>query len=69
MAMNLMNFALSDVSQGGAGAPSPEPPPSSCAVQDVYNRFNDPARSDKSFSALIREIAASDTLSLRSAGM
>jgi hypothetical protein len=69
MAMNLMNFALSDVSQGGAGAPYPEPPPSSCAVRDVYDRFNDPARSDKSFSALIREIAASDTLVLRSGGL
>jgi hypothetical protein len=69
MAMNLMNFALSDVSQGGAGAPYPEPPPSSCAVQDVYGRFSDPTRSDKSFSALIREIAASDTLVLRTGGM
>jgi len=69
MAMNLMNFALSDVSQGGAGAPSPQPPTSSCAVQNVYDKFHDATISDKSFSALIREIAASNTLSLRSAGM
>jgi hypothetical protein len=65
--MNLTNFALSDVSQGGAGAPYPQPPPSSCAVQDVYSRFS--AGADKSFSSLIREIAASDTLVLRSQGM
>ncbi|HEX6276902.1 MAG TPA: DUF1592 domain-containing protein [Polyangiaceae bacterium] len=69
MAMNLMNFALSDVSQGGAGAPAPATPTSSCAVQDVYKRFNDTTLSDKSFSALIREIAVSETISLRSAGM
>jgi hypothetical protein len=69
MAMNLMNFALSDVSQGGAGAPSPQPPPSSCAVQAVYDNFNNTAISDKSFSALIREIAASNTLTIRSAGL
>jgi hypothetical protein len=66
MAMNLMNFALSDVSQGGAGAPSPQPPPSSCAVKDVVTRFNS---TDKSFLSLIREIAASDTLAIRSRGM
>ena len=67
MAMNFMNFALADVTQGGAGAPSPQPPPSSCAVKDVVDRFN--ASGDLSFTSLVREIAASDTLALRKAGM
>jgi hypothetical protein len=66
MAMNFMNFALADVTQGGAGAPTPEAPPSSCAVQDVVTRFN---ATDRSFISLIREIAASDTLAIRSRGM
>jgi len=66
MAMNFMNFALGDVTQGGAGAPSPEPPPSSCAVKDVVTRFS---ATDRSFMSLIREIAASDTLAIRSRGI
>jgi hypothetical protein len=66
MAMNFINFALADVTQGGAGAPSPQPPPSSCAVKDVVDRFN---ATDLSFTSLIREIAASETLALRKAGM
>lgn len=66
MAMNFINFALADVSQGGAGAPSPAPPPSSCAVRDVVERFD---ATDRSFASLIREIAASETLAVRKAGM
>jgi len=68
MAMNLMNFALADVTQGGAGAlaASGLPPPSSCAVKDVVDRFS---ATDKSFMSLIREIAASNTLAIRSRGM
>jgi hypothetical protein len=65
-AMNFINFALADVTQGGAGAPSPQPPPSSCAVKDVVDRFNS---TDRSFTSLVREIAASDTLAIRKAGM
>ena len=57
IAKNLMEFALSDTSQGGA-------PLESCAVRAVIDRFQ---AGDKSFSSLLREIAASSTLSQRTA--
>lgn len=57
MAKNLMEFALADTSQGGA-------PLDSCAVQAVLDRFK---AGDRSFSSLLREIAASSTLSQRTA--
>jgi hypothetical protein len=66
MAMNIINFALADESQGSARAPMPDHPTTSCAVRAVTDQF---VTSDKSFSALVREIAASDTLSIRAPGM
>jgi hypothetical protein len=55
MAKNFLEFALADTSQGGA-------PLDSCAVDKLVERFN---AGDKSFSSLIREIAASTTFSTR----
>jgi hypothetical protein len=66
MAMNLINFALADESQGSARAAMPDHPTNSCAVRAVTDAF---ITGDKSFSSLVREIVASDTLSLRSPGM
>jgi hypothetical protein len=66
VAMNLINFALGDESQGSSRAPQPNHPTNSCAVRNVVEQF---AASDKSFTALVREIAASDTLFIRSPGM
>jgi hypothetical protein len=66
MAMNFINFALADESQGSARAPQPEHPTNSCSVRSVTNEW---VNSDRSFTALIREIAASDTLALRSRGL
>jgi hypothetical protein len=57
IAKNLIEFALSDTSQGGA-------PLDSCAVRAVLDRFR---ASDQSFTSLLREIAASSTLSQRTA--
>jgi hypothetical protein len=67
MAMNFINFALADESQGSArAADSSQHPTNSCSVRSVTDQW---VGSDRSFSALIREIAASDTLALRSRGM
>jgi hypothetical protein len=66
MAMNFINYALADESQGSARAVSSHPT-NSCAVRAVTDAFE--ANAEKSFSALVAEIAASDTLSLRSPGM
>jgi hypothetical protein len=67
MAMNFLNFALADESQGSARASDvTQHPTNSCAVRSVTDQW---VGSDRSFSALIREIAASDTLALRSRGM
>jgi hypothetical protein len=66
MAMNLINFALADESQGSARAPMPDHPTNSCAVRGVTDSF---VAGEKTFSALVREIVASDTLSIRSPGM
>ncbi|HEY3495810.1 MAG TPA: DUF1592 domain-containing protein [Polyangiaceae bacterium] len=57
MAKNFIEFALADTSQGGT-------PLESCAVKAVVERFN---ASDRSFSSLMREIAASVTLAERTA--
>lgn len=65
MAMNLMNFALGDVSQGGANLANSLTPSASCAVKEVVDRFK---ATDQSFTSLIREIAASETLTLRTKG-
>jgi hypothetical protein len=63
MAMNFINYALTEVSRGGANANSS--PTAGCAVQNVMNHFAD---TDRSFTSLMREIAASETLGVRSRG-
>lgn len=66
MAMNFINYALADEGQGSARAEGGVPT-DSCAVRAVTDAF---ARStDKSFTALLAEIAASETLAHRSPGM
>jgi hypothetical protein len=67
MAMNFINYALTEVSRGGANNTdlSRGPQTGSCAVQGVIDSF---AATDRSFAALMREIAASRTLALRSRG-
>jgi hypothetical protein len=67
MAMNFINFALTEVSRGGANNTDlgSAPQTGSCAVQGVIDNF---AATDGSFASLMREIAASDTLALRSKG-
>jgi len=68
LAMNLINYALTEVSQGGANNTdlAAGPQTASCAVQRVIDAF---AATDKSFTSLIREIAASETLAVRSRGL
>ena len=67
MAMNFINYALTEVSRGGANntALDRAPQTGSCAVQGVIDNF---AATDRSFASLMREIAASETLVLRSRG-
>jgi hypothetical protein len=64
MAMNFINYALTEVSRGGANNTdlSLAPQTGSCAVQSVIDSF---AGTDRSFAALMREIAASDALAVR----
>lgn len=68
MAMNLINFALTEVSKGGANNTdlNAGPQTGSCAVQSVMDAF---AGTDRSFTALLTEIAASQTLGVRSKGL
>lgn len=67
MAMNFINYALAEVSRGGAHNPdsSKGPQTQSCAVQAVIKQFAD---TERSFSSLLIEIAASETLSVRGGG-
>ena len=67
MAMNFINYALTEVSRGGANNTdlSRAPQTRSCAVQGVIDRF---AATDRSFASLMREIAASETFAVRSKG-
>lgn len=66
MALNFINYALADESQGSARA-SGGVPTDSCAVRAVTDAF---ARAqDKSFSSLLAEIAASETFAARTPGM
>jgi hypothetical protein len=67
MAMNFINYALTDVSRGGANNTDARlgPPTASCAVKRVMDSF---VATDRSFTALVREIAASDALAFRSQG-
>lgn len=66
--MNFINFALTEVSKGGANNTNLAlgSQTQTCAVQGVIDRF---ATTDKSFTSLMREIAASTTLSYRSKGL
>jgi hypothetical protein len=66
MAMNFINYALADESQGSARA-SNGVPSDSCAVRAVTDQFA--VSPDKSFTSLLVEIAASDTLRTRKPGM
>jgi hypothetical protein len=68
IAMNFINFALTEVSKGGANNNQLDQgsQTASCAVQGVIDTF---ATTDKSFTSLMREIAASDTLTVRSKGL
>jgi hypothetical protein len=64
LAMNFINFALTEVSRGGANNTDlgRAPQTGSCAVEGVMEAF---AESDRSFTSLMREIAASETLAVR----
>jgi hypothetical protein len=64
LAMNFINFALTEVSRGGANNTELDraPQTGSCAVERVMERF---AETDRSFASLMREIAASETLAVR----
>jgi hypothetical protein len=66
MTLNLINYALADESQGSARATNGVPT-DSCAVRAVTDQFA--AAADKSFSSLLVEIAASETLRSRKPGM
>jgi hypothetical protein len=67
VAMSFINYALTEVSRGGANNTDlgRGPQTGSCAVQRVIDSF---AATDRSFVSLMREIAASETLRLRSRG-
>jgi hypothetical protein len=68
LAMNFMNYALTEVSRGGANNTdlARAPQTGSCAVQAVIDRF---AATDQSFASLMREIVASETFALRAGGL
>ncbi len=65
LAMNFINFALTEVSGGGANNTDlgRAPQTGSCAVKSVIDRF---ATTDRSFPSLVREIAASEAFRMRS---
>lgn len=66
LAMSFINFALGEVTRGGANnTASAGPPTASSAVQRVIDRFAD---TDHSFGALLLEIASSETLGQRRGG-
>jgi hypothetical protein len=67
MAMSFINYALAEVSGGGANNTDlgRAPQTGSCAVQAVIDNF---AATDRTFASLMREIAASDTFTRRLAG-
>jgi hypothetical protein len=66
MALNFINYALADESQGSARA-SNGTPTDSCAVRAVTDTLAMSA--DRSFTSLLVEIAASETLRTRKPGM
>jgi hypothetical protein len=65
MAMTFIDYALTEVSKGGATNTnlSLAPTTGSCAVKQVVDRFES---TDRTFRAMMTEIAASDALALRS---
>jgi hypothetical protein len=67
MAMNFINFALTEVSRGGANNTElgRAPQTGSCAVEGVMDAFEG---TDRSFTSLMGEIAVSETLAVRSRG-
>lgn len=65
MALNFINYALADESQGSARA-SGGIPTNSCAVRAVTDAFAQAP--DQSFTSLLAEIAASETLAHRTPG-
>jgi hypothetical protein len=67
LAMNFINYSLAEISRGGANNldPARGSQTASCAVQSVIDEFE---ATDRSFESLMREIAASDALVLRSKG-
>jgi hypothetical protein len=68
MAMNFINFALTEISKGGANNAdlSKGSQTQSCAVQGVIDAFE---TTDRSFASLMREIAASQSVTARSKGL
>jgi hypothetical protein len=67
LTMNFINFALTEVSRGGANNTDlgRAPQTGSCAVKSVVDRF---ATTDRSFASLMGEIAASEAFRVRSRG-
>jgi hypothetical protein len=67
MAMNFINYALTEVSKGGANNTDlgRAPQTGSCAVKSVVDEF---LSTDRSFTSLMREIAVSETLAFRTGG-
>jgi hypothetical protein len=63
MAINFIDYALMEVTQGGARDSAGH---TSCAVRAVLDAF---AQTDGSFGSLIAEIAASETLTVRAQGV
>jgi hypothetical protein len=63
VAMNYMNYAFADESQGSARAPAPDQPATSCVVEDVVRAFDEAG--DPSFSGLLVQIARSRALRVR----
>jgi hypothetical protein len=66
MAMNLINYALADESHGSARGREGDIA-NSCAVRSVTDQFV--TATDRSFTSLLVEIAASETLRVRKPGM
>jgi hypothetical protein len=67
LAMSFINFALTEISKGGANNTEVgrAPQTGSCAVRGVVDRFS---TTDRSFASLMGEIAASDTFRIRAKG-
>jgi len=63
MLLSFMNFALSELSQGGATPARPTDPTSGCALRDPLRAFLDDG--EHSFSRLVTEVARSDFLRIR----